>query len=302
MIRDDYFRKFQQVGWKFKGVEIVVSNVRANVSRIWSDLPAMLRNPNGQPVVKKLIDPLYKDIIKSCAEISKLPVKYNRLMKSIIKRLQSIGAFINNPFVSDKVAEKVAEAEVINKTIDEIFENVKNKLDIKPTDIDITTPNVIEIYIISEAKIDVTISFLESCREYLDNIIDRQKASGSKVEIEFLSEILSTMNDASNAIQSFIEKITELKEFFKKQTGVVIETLNDLMLDIKIEDSRKEEIINQVKACELYGSLSTVHRIIKPNAAFLRLMDNRKGDSKGTNNSIEHSNESEENKVVLNAK
>lgn len=284
MIKVDDFKRFKEISWKFKAVEVIVNNIRANVSRIWSDLPALIRNIDGDHTVKKLIDPLYKDIVKSCKQLNMLPVKYNRLMKEIIRKLQAIGAFINYPYMHDAVAERFNEAEVISTSVDEIFELVKTKLDIKPTDIDITKPNVIEIYIISQAKIDTTIIFLTTCKEYIDNLMKTNISGKSSSEQECVASIKKALEDTSTILDQFVDNIKKLRDFFEVQIGNVIETLNDLLIEIEIDEKRKEDIINQVKANELYNTLATAYHLIKPNNAFKKLMDNRSKSNEESKN------------------
>ena len=82
------------------------------------------------------------------------------------------------------------------------------------------------------------------------------------------------------------------------------------MIEVSIDDSRKLEIINQVKACELYNTLATAHQVIKPNDAFRKLMGNRKEDqqsktdmivTKNDNQSNSFSDENKYSEVVLDA-
>ncbi len=275
MLKKDEFDRFYETSWKFQAVDIVIKKLRGNISRIWDDIPPLLKNISGRNEFTELFAPLYAKISESGRDLDKCSREFSRLFKDVIHKLQKYGVFINNPFSVDTLALKVKQGNVVTETVEGIFQDVKTQFNLKPTDIDITKPNVAEIYIIAKAKINATICFLEGSRKVLNSILTN--ANTVKIGSEFSIEerVKSTVEQTNKSFDTFVDALKKLEEKIIQEESNLSKLLEDVNISFSLSDERKEEITQQVKYCEIYNTYKEVLMMMKPNEAFNRLMGNR---------------------------
>ncbi len=278
MLKQNEFDRFYEASWKFQAVDMIIKKLRGNISRIWDGIPPLLKNISGQESFTTLFAPLYKKINESGKDLDKCSREFSKLFKEVIHKLQKYGVFINNPFSVDTLALKVKQGNVVTETVESIFEDVKNQFNLKPTDIDITKPNVAEIYIITKAKINATITFLEGSRKVLNGILS--SANTVKVGSEFSVEesVKNTIEQTNKSFDVFVEALKQLEQKIIDEEANLGKVLEDVNISFSLSDERKEEITQQVKYCEIYDTYREVLMMMKPNAAFNKLMGNRTDD------------------------
>ncbi len=279
MIKSNEFDRFYEVSWKFEAVDLVVKKLRGNISRIWNDIPALLKNINGQGKFQELFNPLYKELNKAAAKVDKCSTQFHRLFKKTINRLQKYGVFINNPFTVDTLGLRVKQGNVVTETVMDIFEEVKKEFHLTPTDIDISKPNVFEIYIIAQAKIDATIIFLEACRKELNSIVKNSNTVKQDAEGSMFADVANAIEETNKSFDEFIAAMKALYDKLSAEVAELNKVLDETNISFSITDERKQEIIQQVRYCEIYDTYSQALMLLKPNEGFNRLMGNRTSEN-----------------------
>lgn len=279
MLKNNEFDRFYEVSWKFEGVDIVVKKLRGNISRIWNDVPALLKNINGHSKFTELFNPLYKEITKSANKVDKCSVQFHRLFKKTIVRLQKYGVFINNPFTVDTLGLRVKQGNCVTETVHNIFEDVKKEMNLVPTDIDISKPNVFEIYIIAQAKIDATIIFLEACRKELNGIVKNSNTVKQDTHGTMFDEVGQAIEETNKSFDEFIATIKKLYDHLSAEVVELNKVLDETNISFSVPEERKQQIIQQVRYCEIYDTYALTLMMLKPNEAFNRLMGNRTSEN-----------------------
>ncbi len=279
MLKSNEFDRFYEVSWKFEAVDFVVKKLRGNISRIWNDIPPLLKNINGQAKFNELFTPLYKEISKSAAKVDKCSRQFHRLFKKVINRLQKYGVFINNPFTVDTLGLRVKQGNCVTETVQNIFLDVKKELNLVPTDIDISKPNVFEIYIIAQAKIDTTIVFLEACRNVLNSIIKNSTTVKESNPDAVFAEVAASVDETNKSFDEFITAMKNLSDKLNQEVADLNRVLDETNISFSVSEERKNEIIQQVRYCEIYDTYAQVLMILKPNEGFNKLMGNRTSEN-----------------------
>lgn len=265
--------------WGFKTAEIITKALKANVSRIWNDLPFTLKKIENHDELKAIFQPLYDNLSNVASKLDFMSFELNKSIKNGVRKLQEIGAFINDRLLQDQVAVQKEKFDVIDNMCKKVFINTLKQYDLYGREPEPYTPTVMESYIILKERAKLCVVIIEECKSIIDNCLNKYEENQKGHQSELLEKFKIIVADIKKCYDDFAKYIEQLVSIFDKGTQDVVGMMHELCIKIpeNLDDKKLYEGNILIEIKYTYGS---VYETNKPGEAFKTLYERQKKENK----------------------